>query len=620
MVLTRKIGKLLRGKATPFQVLAASLLGAWLAFVPGFEQAPAWVATLLVSLLVLNANLGIALLLFAPLKLLSLVAMPITFEVGRFLLDGPTRGLFATLVNAPVLAWFGLEHYVVTGGMTLGLLAGLAAGILIQRALATFRRKLASLEQDSERYRELTHKWWVKLLLFLFVGGGKGKKTYDELLARRVGNPLSVAGLVVVVAALAGVWFTRGLLAEPIVTRAARTELERANGATVELGSVELDLADGRITVRDIALADPGDLATDLFRASELEVDFSVTDLLRRRFSIERIVVSEARTGAARDEPGELLRPRREPQPTGPADSSDPGALEELTLEDVLADVERWQSRLAQARGWLERILGEGREAGADIAGVEGDEEDLAQRLRRSVREHGWAKVVAEGLVRDVPTLTIAELVVDGLICDQLDGDVLDLRATNLSTHPRLLAEGPTVELSARSERLALRLGLDAGGNSPQGTQLFLDVSDLPVDRIASSLVIDGQPLLSGGTFGFVIDGEWSRGRVGHLELPMRVQLTGTTLTIPGQRPTKLDRLTLPIDLRGPIDALRVRVDPQELTDALLEAGADQLANELRSEVDAALEEEKKKLEEKAKEKLGDELRGRLKGLLDRDG
>ena len=59
---------------------------------------------------VLNVNL------FAAAKSLALLLTPVSFAVGRFLLDGPTEGLFSAIVNAPALAYFDFDYYLVAGG------------------------------------------------------------------------------------------------------------------------------------------------------------------------------------------------------------------------------------------------------------------------------------------------------------------------------------------------------------------------------------------------------------------------------------------------------------------------------------------------------------------------
>ena len=63
-------------------------------------------------------GLGGGLVLLAA-KILSLALMPVSFALGRVLLDGPTSGLFSAMINAPVLALFGFEYYAVTGGLVL---------------------------------------------------------------------------------------------------------------------------------------------------------------------------------------------------------------------------------------------------------------------------------------------------------------------------------------------------------------------------------------------------------------------------------------------------------------------------------------------------------------------
>ena len=98
----RNVGALLRGSATPFQIHVACWLGALLGFTPSMARAPALVLGLFALLVVLNANLFVAGLIGGLSHLASLATMPVAFALGRFLLDGPTRGFFTRVINAPV--------------------------------------------------------------------------------------------------------------------------------------------------------------------------------------------------------------------------------------------------------------------------------------------------------------------------------------------------------------------------------------------------------------------------------------------------------------------------------------------------------------------------------------
>ena len=605
-MITRKLGKIVRGKATPFQVLLAAVLGTMIAFVPGPAQGPGLLAALLGLLLCFNANLGLALSVFFPARLAALLLMPVSFQVGRRLLDGPAGGLLGGMINAPLLAWFGLEHYATSGGALLGLVLGLALGLLLVRALNGLRRKLAALEHDSPRYQALVAKPWVKLALFLFVGG-RHKRSYGDLLGRTVGNPIRVVGVVVALALAAGIWFLQEQLAAPILTGELRRNLQAANGATVDLARAEIDLAAGRLTIRGLALADPGDLARDLFRARELVADVSTADLLRKRLRIEKLVVSDASSGAPRERPGELVAGGAE---RGAGDEEPPRA-DEKSLDDYLAQAEVWKERLRTAREWLERLSKQAEdEAGAGEETAAG--ESLRERLERRAREMGWANVVADHLVTEVPTLLVSELVVKGLTAAALEGETFELRATNLSTHPHLVAGSPRVRVVSASGRLELVLGLDQTSAEPNANRLRFVWKEIPVDAVAGGLSLGGAPPVSGGTMDVSLKGEWSAGRAGRLDLPLEVELRGSTLSLPGLGSARVEHFALPIGLRGPLDALKVRVDKKALADALKKAGAEELAAKARERAGELLDDAKARLEQE----LGDELKEGLgKGL-----
>ena len=130
-MITRKIGKILRGQATPFQIMMACVLGSLIGFTPGFMNGPGYLIAIILLLIILNANLGLALLMGSVAKAISFPLLPVSFATGRVLLDGPTQGLFKVIVNAPVLALFGFDHYAVTGGALVGLVLGIATGLII---------------------------------------------------------------------------------------------------------------------------------------------------------------------------------------------------------------------------------------------------------------------------------------------------------------------------------------------------------------------------------------------------------------------------------------------------------------------------------------------------------
>lgn len=615
-MITRKLGRLLRGNATPFQLVAAAVLGAQLGFAPSLAQAPALWLILVALLLVTNANLGLSFLVAGVSKLIALLAVPLSFQVGCFLLDGPTAGLFAALVNAPVLAWCALEYYAVSGGLLVGLVLGLVAGLAIARLVTGFRRRMLSAAANPGKVSELASKPLARLAIWLFFGK-QAEGTWEQKLAVRVGNPVRVWGAALIALLLTGFYFGQKPLASSLARRGMQAGLARANGATVDLGGVELDLEEGWLAVSALALTDPNALGTNLFQADALEADLDQADFLRRRFHLSKVVVQEAKSGAARAVPGERLAPPAQTEP--PQERGGPG-LGDYSIEQVLADYELWKERLTQVRRWLDDLAARRSEPGGPT-GAEGPAgETLAERLAREVREKGWYGVKADDLVEDAPTLRLSELEVHGLTLAALPGRVFDLTGTELSTQPWLLDAPPKLELTSRDGRMRFAFDLAPASRAGGDGAIAMSWKGLSVDAAMAQLRLPGPAPLSGGTLDLAIDGAWDQGRIGVVDLPLVATFHDTLLAIEGLKPTPLDALELRVGLSGPIDAPRIRFDESSLTEALKKAGkaelARQLQGRLKDELGVDMPLDTGGLEKELEKAAADQTKDLLKGVL----
>lgn len=562
MFFLRNLGHLLRGKATPFQIIAGCVLGAWLGFMPGFAHAPGLIVALSLALVLLNANLFLAALVGLAAKATSLLLMPASFHAGRALLDGPTEGLFRSLINAPVFALFGFESYVATGGLVIGGLFGLVAGGLIARGVQSFRRKMAEFGQGSPRFQELTQKPLSRFAAFVFAGGGLKNPDYAALLAQpKVGNPIRPLGAVLVVLAAMLAVVTYQFFAADIITAQLRSGLEFANGATVDLESAEVDLKSGRMALRGVAAADPNALGTDLLRATLIEADVSGVNLLRKRLQLDRVVVSGATSGEARRVPG--LRLASAAEPSKPIQWPDA-----KTIEDYWKNAQVWRERLAQVKQWIEKISGPAAPTG-------GTDETLEQRLRRLAAEQGYASVKATHLVAGAPTLLITELRAAGVTVSQLPGEKLDFTARHLSTQPGLAGGAPEISITSASDRLGFNAKFSGLSAAPGENTLAFHYRGLPVDRVMQDLKVSGGTVLAGGTIDLAATGRYLAAG-GAIDLPLQATLKDTTLKL-GGRVTKVSSFTLPIGLTGSLSNPRIKVDAKSLGDLALKAGTDAL-------------------------------------------
>ncbi len=575
-MITRKIGKLIRGSATPFQIVAACLLGSLLAFLPGFKQAPGLFLTWLAILVILNANLFVAGIVGVAAKLVALLIAPVSFAIGRFLLEGPLRGLFEAIVNAPVLAWFGFEYPLVTGGQAMALIFGLVTGVLLVRAARSTWRRLAALESDSAAYQKWMSKRWVKIASFLFVGGLKGKKSYEQLLARRFGNPVRVVGLVLVVALGVLGYIGAKFFDDAIVTSMIRSGLESANGATVDLERASLDPTAGSLTLTNLALCDPDHLATNLFAAKSVEAKLSTSDLLRKRATVDLVTVVGATQGDKRAVPGKRLSPE-------PEANEDKWKLPNTqSLGDLLKNAQVWRERLATLRRWIEKFSGSPKEAQPPPGETGPSYEDV---LRERIRVAGYANYQDVGLIQKAPRLLIRKIEADEVQSASLPDEKLALVAENISTQPGLVDQPPRVSIHSASGTLAASLALDPTAGAAMQAQLEFLWKGLPVDDLASQVKTESEkPPVSGGTADVSTKGVLS---FVDSNLPLVLTLHHTNVQLGGGEPKAVAELTLPtIVVRGPIDHPSLQI-PQ---DAFQKVFSNLVKGELRNRAEEEIQ------------------------------
>jgi len=593
MIFTRKLGKLIRGKTTPFQIYAACLLGAFLGFIPGFGQAPGLILFWTFLLLILNANLFAAGVVGLLSKLIYLIALPVAFQIGRFLLEGPTQGLFEAMANAPVLAYFGFDYFAVVGGQVLGLVVGLASGAYLTRALRSLRGRLAAREKEGRESR-FANKGWAKALRWIFIGG-KRKQSYEELSAKKVGNPIRILGVVAVVVLSGLLWFASTYLTDELVASAARQNLAKANGATVDLESADVDFKEGRLELSKIAFADPNDLGTDLFRSDRIVADVSSADILRKRFSVDNLVIDSASSGLARETPGKIVGP--------PPEGSKKPALELPDFKDidsVLENAEIWKERLSQVKRWIETLSSaSGPEA---LKAGKRWEKELTSRIQ-SV---GYSNVEAGFLVQDSPTLWIRNLEALGVKTDYLDGQKVNIRGVNLSSHPHLVEGNPTVSLDTEDGKLSATLALGFAAGRAEN-KLDFSYTGLPSAALSNTVKAEGQRLLNGGALDISARGDLNSV---DSDLIVGVRFHGVTLNVAGSE-VSLDGMELPLAIRGPIDRPQIKLEADFLSGALKNAGKQRLLEEASEELGVDLGDVSS--EEDLKKKAGDLLQGFLK-------
>jgi len=571
-MILRSIGKALLGKATPFQVRASCLLGGALGFTADLERAPALTVALVVVLLALNTNIWLATTAALGGAALNVLLLPLSFHIGRILLDGPTQGIFAAAINAPVLALCGFEYYAITGGLVLGLVYGAVLGALLRGLVRRTREAFLKLDAGSEKFRALAKKRRVRVASWLLFGATPSRETYEKLATKRVGNPVRIWGVGMAVAIVVAIVLLANLLAGPFLGSKLRAGLERVNGATVDLKGATIDLTEGRVSLDGLAMADPNDLVNDLFRTVKVEANVSGTDLLRRRLHFDKVVVDFAASGIKRDTPGHLTDTTPVPEEAPPEEGY-------KSIDEYVKDAQEWRDRLAQLRSWLEKFSSSGKPQ---------KKEKLEEKLRRQVREQGYAWTAADHLVRGAPTLLISELRIERLQALQIGGKELSIVGENLSTHPSLSPGPPHLMVKAEDGSILFEVG-----SAETGRALSFQLKGVSGDAIGKAL--KASPV-KGGTVDLSLKGSWAGAGAGGVDLKLDATMLGTTLALPGVKgEKKVDKLVLPLAIKGTLDDPRVLFRDEDLAKALMAAGQKELASKLSDEAGKRLGADAKK-------------------------
>jgi len=165
----RKLYKVLSSAASPSAVAFAVAFGVVAGCVPLMSGLALFLVLLV---LVLRVNAAAALFAWVLTRLLVVGTLVGTFEsVGETLLENEAlKGFWTWLLNLPVVAWFGLEHYVIVGGAVVGVLLGAALFFPIRLLVILYRRYAHEKVSESKFFRWLTKFWVVRILRFVFVG------------------------------------------------------------------------------------------------------------------------------------------------------------------------------------------------------------------------------------------------------------------------------------------------------------------------------------------------------------------------------------------------------------------------------------------------------------------
>jgi hypothetical protein len=179
--------------------------------------------------------------------------------------------------------------------------------------------------------------------------------------------------------------------------------------------------------------------------------------------------------------------------------------------------------------------------------------------------------------------------------------ETLDIEATNLSTHPALVAEPPRVTVKSSKDTFDLDLAIAPAALLNKQSELKLTLQNQSIDKTLSDFNLLGSVPLKGGTWLASIDGDWSDQQ--GLNLPLDFNLLNTNLVL-GEQLMPVEVFPIEFGVVGAIDQPSLTVDTDALSSAVKEYGGKALMSYLSSQGPALI-----------KDQLGEDAGTLIEGL-----
>ena len=133
----------------------------------------------------------------------------------------------------------------------------------------------------------------------------KRLKILSKQIKRQKGR-INLVPLAAVAAVVVGVVLAVLMFKDPLAKRALTAGLQKITGAKVDIASVHVGILDASVTVRGLAAADKNAPMKNVFEAQKIQLDFNLTQLLKKRFVCQNLEVSGMAFGTDRKTSGEL--------------------------------------------------------------------------------------------------------------------------------------------------------------------------------------------------------------------------------------------------------------------------------------------------------------------------
>jgi hypothetical protein len=412
-----------------------------------------------------------------------------------------------------------------------------------------------------------------------------------------------VAALVLAVSVIATIF-----VKDNMVKDYAAATMTRANGAEVDLDSLDLSVLTGAVSVTGIQVTDAKEPQNNQVAIEKVASDASIYNLLLGKLVMENVQVSNVRFDQKRATPGEIVQTEAEEEPavSDPCDSGveTAGAGK---LDTYFKDAKALKERLQKARKWLPK----------------------AKKKTRTRPQKAPQKYLdylrARASVPASPRILARRILLDNVQIPSSLFDNSKVLLTNISDSTGTAGLPVTFEMKSYDTDAFVNITFDYSSNdqTPRVSGVF---SGFDLSKLQSSLSSDSGLMFEAGAASGQFDGRVTDEAIDlTIEVVvsnMKAKAQGDGVLKLGSKTTSetldvLKNLNTTIRVVGPITEPRLVFDVKglrsEFKNALVKAGKDKLAGEMDKHIDEQID---KNLGDKAPDELKDALK-KSKGLLD---
>ncbi|HUS72458.1 MAG TPA: hypothetical protein VMY06_05270 [Sedimentisphaerales bacterium] len=596
MILPRFIRKILavfRGSVSPVFIVLSVALGFWFGLVPGWSG---FHTAIVILVLVLNIHTGLFLLSAAVGKSLCLAAAPVLFHTGAAV-QNYLAPLLSLLASIPLIGITDFSRYSVAGAIVVGPVIGLAAGLLLVRAVISFRRMLLKFEEGSEQFKKWYSNRWVRILDRLLIGkrtkDAKALFTAKTKIVRKAGAV--IAALVLVVSAIATT-----LVKDSTIKDYATKTMTKANGAEVNVESLDLSVLTGAVSASGIQVTNSEKPQNNQVSIEKIIADASVYNLLTGKLVMDNVEVSNVKFNQKRDTPGKVVEAKSEGKPS---------VFDPCDFKIEVADIHKLEGYFKDAKAvkeWLQKLskwLPKGKEKA-----VTGPEEIPQKYLDY---------LDARAVVPPSPRVLAKRIKLDNVeIPSQLFGNSSVL-LKNISDSPQTAKLPVTLEIKSHDTGAFVNITFDYASDE-QRPRVSGTFDGLDLSKIQSNLSGDSALVFEKGTASGRFEGTVTNEavdlmiNVGISDMKAKAQgkeVFGLSSKTTSEALGVLENLNTTIRIVGPATEPRLVFDVKDLQEnlkqALVKAGKERLAQEIDKQIGDRLD-----------DKLGDKVPSEIKEAL----